>query len=456
MSAIAKYFHTKNFQVSGSDKSNSKLIEDLIDFGIKDIWTPHNKERISHINPDVIVYSTAIVSGKNEEHDWAKLNNKIIMHRSEALENILSDKKVIAITGTHGKTTTTAMTCEMFESCNENISGIVGGIIKSKNSNIMIGNSDYFVIEADESDKSFLKCTPYIGVITNIEPDHLENYDGKMEEIEKCFIEFCNKTLNNNGYLIVCADDKITSSLIKEHFPHNNDHILTYGFHRAENGPMLSLKESDSGGDLIYKNSKINTIKLKMPGKHNLLNATAVYGIGLLLKLKKNLIVKGLENYSGVSRRFEYIKRSPELTIVDDYAHHPTEITATINAALSLNPKRLVVILQPHQPTRVRDLWDEFISTLSIFSAQIYITDIYIARGDNIEGVSSKLLVDKINKSNIKYLNGDLDEISNFISLQIQPGDFILTLGAGDITKLGYMIAEQNIQKQSENNITRR
>lgn len=456
MSALARYCHIQGLGslISGSDKENTTTIHDLKNEGLKNIWTPHSKENILKANPDIVVYSTAI-NPKNEELLWAKENKKDILHRSDLLEILTRNKKLISVSGTHGKTTTSAMITEALVANGFNPSAILGGLLVSKNTNVIIGNSDYFVIEADESDKSFLKGSPEIGVITNIEPDHLENYSGGFEEIKNSFVEFSKKTLSKRG-LVVCLQDKNTLELIKNNFDLNNPKLLTYGI--CENKKLYSISaifnSKTKQWDIFYKEDYLVSLELPTPGEHNILNALAVFGIGKLIGLSPEKIKIALENYKGVKRRFQVLSKNNKITVVDDYAHHPTEIGATIKAACKLNPKRLIVVIQPHQPTRVRDFWDSYIEAIKQFDFPIYLTDIYVARGEQIEGINIKKLTEKINKPNVNYLPGDINQISKQLEKVINTGDLILIMGAGDITNLGPMLLKpyESLVPNSGNN----
>ena len=454
MSALARYYFANRSVISGSDKEESDLIDSLRNEGIKNIWTPHNKKNIETIDPDYVIYSTAVLP-TNEEFIWANENKKNILHRSDLLEQTANAKKLISVSGTHGKTTTSAMISEILINNNLNPSVILGGILISRDKNIIIGNGDYFVVEADESDKSFLKGSPEIAVITNIEPDHLENYQGGFEEIKKSFLEFAKKSILKKG-LVVCLQDKETKEIINKNFDLKDPKLITYEIQGQCESAKLSAKhnpKSNSWDIYLFGDFK-TSLKLNSPGEHNVLNALAAFGVGYLIGLPPEKIKESLENYQGVKRRFQILTKSKDITIIDDYAHHPTEIKAAINAAKELNPKRLIVILQPHQPTRVRDLWDDFTAVLSKEDCPIFVTDIYIARGSEIKGISSQKLVEEISKPNVNYLPGDINQILESLKKIIKPGDLILILGAGNITNLGSKLLKfyERVASKSGNN----
>lgn len=451
MSALARYLHSSGFSISGSDKTAGSLTEKLKSEGINNIWATHSIEKIAQINPEIIIYSTAITDS-NEELNWAKLNNKSILHRSDLLDLITSEKKLISISGTHGKTTTSSMACELLQKCNLNPSAILGGELLSSNTNTIIGSGEYFVIEADESDKSFLKGDPYLGIITNIEPDHLENYNNSFDEIKKSFLEFGNKCLQNRG-LIICTEDKVLNELNFK----DNRNLFTYGFITDSHKPYFgaSFNNKSKCWDFYINGNIAESIVLKTYGWHNVLNSLSVFGLGNLIGIKSDQLKQALENFGGVKRRFQYVLDSSNLKIIDDYAHHPTEIKATVQAAQELNPKRLIVVVQPHHPKRVSDLWSEFISTFKSFDNElIFLTDLYVARGSGIEGINSKKLVEEVSKPNVNYLPGSIDEIAKYLAGILLNGDIILTMGAGNITDLGPKILNlyNTLAMQSGNN----
>lgn len=443
MSALARYFFSYGAEVSGSDKEYTSLIETLKKEGIQNIWIPHNKKNIEKINPSLVIYSTAI-NDANEEIIWSKTNNKETMHRSELLKVAISSKKLIAISGTHGKTSTTAMILEILENSKLNPSCILGGVLMSKGSNVVIGKGDYFVIEADESDKSLLNCNPDIAVITNIEEDHLENYKDGIEEIKKSFLLFAQKGYKNKG-LIACLNDKNTREVILNNFNIEDNKIISYGAGLDDDKLKIKTAYNKSTNEWeVFVNNKLeNSIRLKINSDFYAQNMLAAYGTALMLDIDKNTIKKTIENFQGVERRFQIVGTTGGATIVDDYAHHPTEIKATIQAAKNLNPKRLIVVLQPHHPVRVRDLYLDFVKCLQSFDDPIYVTDIYVARGTSLENINSKNLVEDVNKPNVRYLPGSIEDITEITRKLIVPGDLLLIMGAGNITLLAKRLMEE-------------
>ena len=442
MSALARYLNKKGYFVSGSDKEQSTLTDDLHKEGIKNIWTPHSRKNIETTSPDLIVFSTAI-ENTNEELIWAKEHKKEILHRSDLLEILTASKKPIFVSGTHGKTTTTGMIFEVLSESGLDPSAIVGGILENKNTNVIAGTGDYFVIEADESDKSFLKGNPDISIITNIEPDHLENYPGGIEEIKSSFLEFAKKAILKEG-LIVCMQDKITSELIRKNFEPNNPKLISYGIDTDSREITIKANYNNKTcfWDVFLKEKFLFHLKLKNPGEHNILNALAAVGTGYLIGIPPEKIKTALENYKGIKRRFQVLTKTNEITIVDDYAHHPTEISATMKAAKELNPKRLIVVFQPHQPRRLHDLWNDFVKTFKEETCPIFITDVYIARGGEIKGISSQKLVTELDKPNVNHMPGNIEEIARQLTDFIKEGDLIPIMGAGNITNLGPKLIE--------------
>ena len=446
MSALARYFSQLGYSISGSDKESSSLINDLKAEGIKNIWTPHSLSNIKSISPDYIIYSTAITQ-ENEEIIWAKENKKDILHRSALLELATKEKKLIAVSGTHGKTSTTSMLTEALIGNGLNPSLILGGVLQSKNTNAIYGQGEYFITEADESDKSFLKGEPEISIITNVEPDHLENYPKGIEEIKASFLEFAQKSIAKTG-LVVCLADSITNEIITNNFDLNNPKLVTYGLHNPSNSYTLSTQfnSKQNSYEIFLKNNYLFNLKLQSPGLHNILNALAVLGICHLLKLDLHKIKNVLEDYKGVKRRFEILSNVKDMTIIDDYAHHPTEIKFTYTAAKELKPKRLVIIFQPHQVRRLKDLWNDFVKVFQDVDENtlVFITETYIARGKEIEGITSKSLVSEIDKSNVNYLPGNMNQIAKHIESIIKKNDLIITMGAGNITNLGPLLLKSH------------
>ena len=449
MSALARYFNLHGSLISGSDREDSSQITKLKSEGLNNIWITHSKKLIESTNPEVVVFSTAITND-NEELVWATSNKKLVLHRAELLEIACHSKKLISVSGTHGKTTTTALIYEVFEKVGLNPSCILGGEIISKNSNVIFGTGNYFIIEADESDKSFLKGNPEITVITNIGIDHLENYNNRFEEIKQAFISFAKTGIQNKG-LVVCIEDLNTREMILNNFDHNNQSLITYGFYNGDLKPKVggNFNENTKLLDIYLNSTLVDSIKLPFLGKHNILNTLAVYGVGILAGINPTKIKWGIENFRGVKRRFELVGKIDGIIFIDDYAHHPTEISATLQAARGLNPERLVVVLQPHQPLRLKDLWNDFIKTLKNIDDLVFVTDIYIARGHPIEGITSKRLVEEVGKKNIEYLPGNIDEVKDCIKNTIKAGDLVLTLGAGDITLLSKKLMDKSLCNKS-------
>ena len=437
MSALARYCFNLGCFVSGSDKEDSSLIKELEQEKIKNIWTPHNRERLENIDPDIVVFSTAVTQ-TNEELQWAKEKKKEVIHRAELLEVITSPKILIAVSGTHGKTTSTAMIYEALSNANLSPSVILGGILQRKNTNSIYGEGNYFIAEADESDKSLLKGNPDICIITNIEPDHLENYSGGLNEIKECFIKFAKKGLSKSG-LVACADDLLTETIIRKNFNVNDPKLIFYGIKSGNCNLIAKAGKDKNHWDIYFKDNFLTSFRPNNPGQHTVLNSLAAIGTSILIKSDLKKTIEALENYNGVKRRFQFLIKLNDLSIVDDYAHHPTEIKATYEMAKSYNPKNLLMIFQPHQPRRLKDLWNEFIKAFPEIdlNTTVLITDTYIARGSEIEGISSSKLVKEINRPNINYKSGNIEELTKYLKDSLKKTDFILIMGAGNITNLG-------------------
>ena len=336
----------------------------------------------------------------------------------------------IAIGGTHGKTTTSSMVGTVLEGSNFDPTLVVGGLVSNLNSNVKLGHGDIIVVEADEYDRSFLALNPTIAIITNLEMEHTDCY-ANIEELESAFLQFCN-SIPFYGEIILCADSeplmKLSNSIKKP--------IVTYGTvsdadFRADN---IIFNQNCSEYDLLHKEKKLGKIKINVPGKHNVLNSLAAISLGIELGVSIDILKNSINDYNGVRRRFEIKPNNSQIMVVDDYAHHPTEVKATINAARSGWDKNIVTVFQPHLFTRTRDFYKEFANSL-FDSDYLVITDIYPAREKPIKNISSMLIINELKRmghKNISYINNlsNLNEILDELNLE---NHMVITMGAGDI-----------------------
>ena len=430
MSGIAELLINQGFKISGSDLALSDITKHLTQIGAV-ISQGHNAETIR--DADVIVKSSA-VKDDNPEIAFA-LSQKIpVIRRAEMLSEIMRMSYGIGIAGTHGKTSTTSMVGSVLSAAKLDPTVIVGGIVKNYGSNNLLGSGKYIVVEADEFDRSFLTLSPIIAGITNIEADHLDCYTD-LEGVKNAFVEYANK-VPFFGSVIACLDDHGVQSII----PRINKEILTYGFSQQANVRATNVKFNnfETSYMALYNGDELGNIKLKALGDHNILNSLLAVATGLELDIPFKSIKKGLSEFNGVFRRFEYKGEKDEVTLYDDYAHHPTEIEATLKGVRDSISNRIVVVFQPHLFSRTQDFYEDF--GRSFFQSDVLlIAPIFPAREKPIKGVTGKLISDAAIQSghkNVHYIQTD-EEIVSKIKEVTKPGDILITMGAGSIYKFG-------------------
>ncbi len=435
MCGIAEVLLNLGYQVSGSDLATTDVTQHLEKLGAK-ISQGHDA---SHVNSaDALVYSSA-VKPDNPEVQAARQNRIPVIPRSEMLAELMRMKFGIAIAGTHGKTTTTSMIGEILASAGLDPTIVVGGKVKNLKSNAKLGKGEYLVAEADEFDRSFLKLAPTMAVITTLESEHLDCYKD-FPELEKAFLEFANK-VPFYGNVVVCIDDQNVRNLLNR----IQRPIITTGVDRGADVTAcdLEFKQMHSQFKIKAGGKNLGELMLSVPGLHNVKNALAAAAVGLELEIKWDIIKTSLEKFSGVSRRFEIKGEKNGIMIVDDYAHHPTEIKATLLAARNGWNRRVVAVFQPHLYSRTRDFYPDFGKAFA--NADILIlTDIYPAREEPIAGISSELILQEAKKAghNHVYLQSDKKHLLEFLLKTVQKDDIVITLGAGDITKLSDQLVE--------------
>jgi UDP-N-acetylmuramate--alanine ligase len=427
MSGIAEVLINSGYSVTGSDIENSKTIEKIESIGGK-VFIGHGSENIKEA--EVVVYSTAIREN-NPELIEARSKKLTVLRRAEMLAELLSLKKGIAIAGSHGKTTTTSMISSVLGEAGVDPTFVVGGKVFGLDMHSKVGKGDYMVVEADESDGSFLKLKPDYCVVTNIDHEHLCYY-GNIENLKKSFIDFINN-ISFIGFAVLCADNSILSSL----FPEINKKYFTYGIEQKADYYALNIAlEKNSSSFDAYSNEKlIGKFSLSVPGMHNVLNALSAIVTAKELGIKTEFIRKALKDFHGVERRFQIKKSNDRLIVVDDYAHHPVEIAATLKAAKNWN-RQIVAVFQPHRYSRMKDLMDDFVNSLKLADSVI-ITDVYSAGEIEIEGASSMALSEKMRLGgykNVFYVPNRKDIKSNLKNM-LRGGEMVIFLGAGDITK---------------------
>ena len=419
MSGLAKYFIEKGISVLGYDREKSFITEGLIKSGANVIYDPSKlniSEFIDNKKDTLIVYTSAI----SKKHPLLKvfLENKFKVHkRSEILQKISKFGQCIAIAGTHGKTTTTAILAHILKVADFSFCAFVGGIMENYNSNFIYNGEDFILVEADEFDRSFLNLNPNFACITSLDVDHLDIYEDS-ENLNKAFIEFKNNLLDG-GFLI--SNEQVDIKSLKYGISDVSDYIVK----------NIKCNSSFSQFDLHFKGCRLENLKIKLQGVHNVMNSVAAVSIALKLGVPEKQIFNALDSFDGIERRFSYKIDNENIVLIDDYAHHPEEIKQVFKTLKSIYPnEHLLVVFQPHLFSRTRDLLDEFADVLSEFDA-IILLDIYPAREEPISGVSSEILLQKI-KSNNKYLSkkSDLSDVIKNIGYKVN-----VTLGAGDIGK---------------------
>jgi UDP-N-acetylmuramate--alanine ligase len=433
MSGMAEILLLRGFKVTGSDGSLGETTERLQQLGAT-IWQGHRASNID--GADVVVYTSAVKAEDNVE-TRAALEHKIpVIKRSEMLAELMRMKYGIGIAGTHGKTTTTTMTGLVVQAGNFDPTIVVGGRVHSfDKTNAVVGKGDIFIVEADEYDRTFLKLTPSLIVITNIDEEHLDIYADE-DDIKDAFVQFAN-SIPFYGAAVVCLDNPNVRSVI----PRIKRRILTYGLTpqarlRAE---KVTSSAMYSRFDVKFDGILMGSIELNAPGEHNVKNALASIGIGLELGMAFDDIRKGLERFTGVFRRFQLKAEKGGIMVIDDYAHHPTEVKATLQAARTGWPEqRLVAVFQPHLYSRTQQLYEDF--GMSFFDADVLVvTDIYPSREAPIEGVTGALIADTAAAYGHKHVLyvPDKKDIPARLKELCRKGDMVITMGAGDIYRYG-------------------
>ncbi|ODA44951.1 UDP-N-acetylmuramate--alanine ligase [Thermodesulfovibrio sp. N1] len=438
MSGIAEVLHNMGYTVTGSDIRESDTVKRLKSLGIK-VFIGHSQENINHT--DVVVFSSAVKSD-NPEIIKAKSLGIPVIPRAEMLAELCRLKYSVLVAGAHGKTTTTSLIAEVLNHAGFDPTVVVGGKLKSIGSNARLGQSEFLVAEADESDGSFLKLNPSVSVITNIDKEHLD-YFKNLRRIKKAFLEFANK-VPFYGVSILCKECKHIRSLI----PNLNRRYILYGFN--DNADFYSrnieYKDQKTYFEVFYKGKSLGIFKLPIPGRHNVLNALATIAVSMELSVPLDKVKSAFENFTGIGRRFEFKGERRGLKFYDDYGHHPTEIKAVIKTALLLKPERLCVIFQPHRYTRTRDLMEQFVSAFKTTLRKkdiLFLMDIYPASEYPIKGVTGEILYKKLRDSGVNVIfNPDKEKIKEDILKEIKKGDIVFTIGAGDVYKIGEAVRD--------------
>ncbi|NGP75424.1 UDP-N-acetylmuramate--L-alanine ligase [Balneolaceae bacterium YR4-1] len=438
MSGMAEILLQKGYTVTGSDAREGDTIKRLRELGAK-IYIGHDEKNIE--GADVVVFTSAVKANENLETKAAIEAGIPVIKRAEMLAELMRMKYGIGIAGTHGKTTTTTMVGHVIQDGSFDPTIMVGGKVHSfSETNAVVGKGDIIIVEADEFDRTFLRLSPSLAVITNIEAEHLDIYDN-LEDVKNAFVEFANK-VPFYGAVVLCLDDPNVRSII----PEIERRTITYGLTpqakvRARN---IEVNNFYSTFTVLNDGEEIGEIKLEAPGEHNVRNALAAVAVGLELDIDFKYIKSGLERFQGVFRRFQLKADIDDIIVIDDYAHHPTEVQATLKAARNgWKERRIVAVFQPHLYSRTKDLYQDFGS--SFFDAEVcVITDVYPSREEPIEGVDGKLIADSAREYGHRqvYYVEDKQDLPNKLKEIAQAGDVIITMGAGDIYRYGEKFVE--------------
>ena len=431
MSGIAEILLTMGYTVSGSDLRRSSTTDRLVGLGAR-IFEGHASANAAA--SDVVVTSSA-VNPMNPEVVEARQRKIPVIQRAEMLAELMRLKYGIAVAGMHGKTTTTSMIAAVLAAGGLDPTVVVGGRVDALGSNARLGNSQYLVVEADESDRSFLKLAPILGVVTNLDREHMDCYRD-MADIESAFLEFMDR-IPFYGATTACIDN----DLLREILARVKRRVYTYGEHKEADFRMRLLPATAAGRSSFgveFLGSDLGEFHLHVPGRHNVLNAAAAVAVGIQLGIAPEQIAHGLDTFRGVDRRFQIKGVVRGVTVIDDYGHHPTEIVATLRAARDCGYNRVHVLFQPHRYTRTRDLMEEF-SHAFTDAGSLQVLDIYAASEEPIEGITGAALADSIRGASgtkVEYASSGEKAVTR-LAMEAREGDVIVTLGAGSVSQLG-------------------
>lgn len=444
MSGIAEILLSMGHRVSGSDRARSEITAYLEERGAV-IYEGHRAEYLG--NPDFVVYSSAIPAD-NPEMREAEHRHIPRIRRAEMLGQLMNRYFGIGVAGTHGKTTTTSMLGDILIAAQKDPTLIIGGRIKSLMTNARLGKGELLLAEADEYDRSFLALNPRLAVITSLESDHLDIYDG-LEDIKDTFVRFARR-LPFDGLLVVNGDDPNLNEII----PRFERSAVTFGLEKERHfrAEHPEYNEMAARFEMWQDTALLGTIDLRVPGRHNVYNALAAASAAIQLGIDFAVVQKALHHFSGVERRFDIKAQEKDILIVDDYAHHPTEVETTLQAAKTAWPqRRLIAVFQPHLYSRTKDFYADFAAALQIADLPV-VTGIYPAREEPIPGVTGRLIADelkKAGKTNVRYIENK-EDLPGQLWDMLRSGDVLLTLGAGDIVKTAELLAQKLKAENSE------
>jgi UDP-N-acetylmuramate--alanine ligase len=441
MSGIAEVLLNLGYKISGSDLKSSVITQRLATLGAT-IFEGHQPQNVA--GAEVVVASSAVPPDNLEIAEARALHIPVIK-RAEMLAELMRLKYGIAIAGMHGKTTTTSMVAAVLAAGGLDPTVVVGGRVDAMGSNARLGKSQYLVAEADESDRSFLKLSPILAVVTNIDREHMDCYRS-MKDVKRAFLDFMDR-LPFYGMVVACNDDP----LLRRLFPQIQRRLVTYGTRRGSDF-QVKLGKSDpkpekscvSHFHVTYRGETLGTFELHVPGVHNILNATAAIAVGVGLDVPVEQIHSALAGFAGVDRRFQLRGTAAGVSVIDDYGHHPTEIRATLAAARECGYRKVHVVFQPHRYTRTQSLMDEF-ATAFEDADSLFVLDIYPAGEQPIPEITGAALARRIAENRtlpVKYVSS-FENAATTVIADAQEGDMILTLGAGSVSQLGPMIIER-------------
>lgn len=450
MGGIAEVLHNEGYEITGSDIGNNPVVKRLQSLGVT-IHIGHQSEHVE--GASVIVVSTAINSENPELIRASELRIPVV-RRAEMLAELMRFRHGIAIAGTHGKTTTTSLIASIYAEGGFDPTFVIGGLLNSAGTNARLGTSRYLIAEADESDASFLHLQPMVAVITNIDEDHMETYDGDVEKLKDTYIEFLHN-LPFYGLAVVCID----SPIVRELLPRMGRHVITYGF--SDDADIRATDYQQVAGvshfKVVIKDKPVLSLSVNLPGQHNVLNALAGIAVAQDDNVAYNDIANALQNFAGIGRRFEQLgtlkTEQGEMVLVDDYGHHPTEVKATITAMRNGWPeKRLVMVFQPHRYSRTRDLYEDFVEVLSGVDC-LYLLDVYSAGETLVTGADSKSLARSIRqRGQVEpvYVS-DHEQLETLLNAQLEDNDMVIMQGAGTVSQIGRRIIESPLLNVSSN-----
>ena len=437
MSGIAEILHNLGYKVQGSDLSDNANVKRLRRLGIP-VFIGQKAEQVQ--NAAFVVISSA-VKADNPEYAAARAANIPIVRRAEMLAELARLRWSVAIAGTHGKTTTTTMVAALLEAAQLDPTVVNGGIINAWGSNTRLGAGEWIVMEADESDGTFLRLHPTIGVVTNIDPEHLDHY-GDYESLQQAFLSFV-QDLPFYGCAVLCRDHPAVRALV----PRLSDRkVLTYGLEGEADITAATIRVEDESTvfDIVLADRRIADVRLAMVGAHNISNALAAVGVGLHLGLDDATLRRGLENFSGVGRRFTKVGVAHGITVIDDYGHHPTEIEAVLKAARQVCRGRIHAVIQPHRFTRLHDLWERF-AVCGREADSVILAPVYAAGETPLPGITAERLAEAMRARGHRAVAvlPHLETLPDAIAARAEPGDYVICLGAGDITAHAHSLPER-------------